>query len=93
MDSILQTEKRCYVCDTEQNLHLHHIYGGSNRKVSDKNGFVVYLCAKHHNMSDEGVHFSKELDNFLKRRCQEEYEKGHTRGQFVALIGRNYLLE
>lgn len=49
MKSILQTNKECYVCKTTYNLHLHHIcYGVANRKISDKNGFVVYLCQYHH---------------------------------------------
>ena len=80
------------MCGTPFDLHLHHIFYGSNRKVSDKNGFVVWLCAKHHNMSDEGVHFDKTLDYYIKRKCQIEYEKAHTREEFIELIGKSYLL-
>lgn len=42
-------------------------------------------------MSDDGIHFNKGFDLQVKRECQMEYEKTHTRAEFLALIGRNYL--
>lgn len=42
-------------------------------------------------MSDKGIHFDKEFDLKVKRECQREYEKTHTRQEFMSLIGRNYL--
>ncbi len=90
--SIFQKEKRCYVCGRTDNLHKHHIYyGAANRKKSEQNGFTVYLCAHHHNMSDFGVHFDRELDLQLKRECQKKFEKTHSREEFMAIIGKNYL--
>lgn len=88
--SIMQNEKECWVCKTTQNLHRHHVYGGGCRLVSEHQGFWIWLCAKHHNMSDEGVHFNRELDIKIKQECQREYEKTHSRAEFMALIGRNY---
>ena len=74
MKSILSNERECYVCGTPLNLHRHHIWGGGRRKLSEKHGCWVYLCAKHHNMSDKGVHFNKALDTELKQDCQEMWE-------------------
>lgn len=92
MDSILQDKKECYICKTTQGLHSHHIYGGvANRKISEQNGFKVWLCGKHHNLSNEGVHFNRELDLYLKRTCQEKFEQTHSRNDFYKLIGRNYI--
>lgn len=93
MDSILQNKKECIVCGTCRNLHKHHIYFGANRKVSENNGFWCWLCGHHHNQSSEGVHCMNghKLDVFLKKTCQAEYEKTHTRQEFMALIGRNFL--
>ena len=91
MNSILQTEKNCYITGATYNLHEHHIFEGKNRKTSEKHGFKVWLRADWHNMADYGVHFSKELDLHLKRTCQEKFEEMHTRAEFMALIGRNYL--
>ena len=89
--SILQTEKKCYITGYTGALHKHHIYGGPNRRISDKHGFWVWLRPEMHNMSNEGVHFNKALDEELKMKCQAEYEKTHTREEFMKLIGRNYL--
>lgn len=93
MKTILQTEKECYVCGTTHNLHDHHIfYGTSNRKQSEKYGMKVWLCDRHHNMSDEGVHFNKDLDLHLKQYAQTAFERKHgTREDFMRIFGRNYL--
>jgi len=90
MKSIMQTEKRCYICTTMLNLHKHHIFQGKNRKTSENNGFTVYLCGEHHNMSDNSVHFNHNMDRKIKEECQKVYELRHTREEFMALIGRNY---
>ena len=90
--SILQEEKECYECGAKTNLNEHHIYFGGNRKVSEKNGFKVWLCGNHHNQSNDGVHCgNRRLDLKLKQDCQRKYEETHTRQEFMSLIGRNYL--
>jgi len=90
----MQTERECYKCKTTSGLHLHHIYfGTANRRVSDDNGFTVYLCGKHHNLSNYGVHFDCGFDLTLKQECQRKYEETHTRQEFMDLIGRNYIEE
>lgn len=89
--SILQKEKECFITHRAYGLHKHHVYGGANRRISEENGFYIYLIPELHNMSDKGIHFNKEFDLMIKRKCQAEYEKTHTRSEFMALIGRNYL--
>lgn len=40
-------DKRCFLCgrnDSGDPLERHHIFGGANRKKSEKYGLVVYLC-------------------------------------------------
>lgn len=91
MNSLLQEEKECFICGKTTGLHKHHIYGGANRKKSEENGFWVWLAPEWHNMSGNGVHFDRMLDLMLKRLCQKEYEKGHTREEFMKLIGKSYL--
>lgn len=94
MDSILQREKKCYITGATTNLHRHHIYfGNPNRKISEKNGFWVWLRADWHNGASYGVHFDRSLDLELKRACQSAYERTHTREEFIRLIGKNYLEE
>lgn len=94
MNSILQSERVCYITGRTDQLHKHHIYGGPNRKVSDKNGFWVWLTYDFHNGNNpDAVHNNpnKGWDLKLKQDCQGEYEKTHSRAEFKALIGRNYL--
>ncbi len=90
--SILQTKKECFLTGQPDGLHKHHIYfGNPNRKISEQNGFWVWLIPRFHNMSDEGVHFNRELDLKLKRICQAKYEETHSREDFIKLIGKSYL--
>lgn len=92
MNSILQPSKECYVTHAEYGLHKHHIYPGyGTRKICEREGFYIWLRPEYHNMSDKGIHFDKEFDLKVKRECQREYEKTHTRQEFMYLIGRNYL--
>lgn len=92
MESIIQSERECFVCKTKNNLHMHHIfYGTANREVSERNGFKVYLCGYHHNLSNFGVHFDNKLDIALKRYAQQIYEQEHTREDFIKLVGKSYL--
>lgn len=91
-ESILQKEKKCLVCGKRSALHLHHVYGGyGNRQISDEHGFTVWLCGKHHNLSDVGVHSNPALDEAIKKECQRKYEETHSREDFMRLIGWNYL--
>lgn len=91
MDSIIQHEKECFVCRRTTNLECHHIFGGSNRKWSEADGLKVWLCHNHHNESPEGVHHNKYFMQHLHRIGQTEYEKNHTREDFMRRYGRNYL--
>lgn len=90
--SILQKEVECYVCHNK-NIHTHEVYYGRNRQKSIEDGCCVYLCPRHHNMSDEGIHFNKELDTKVKksmeRRWLEYYNK--TIDDFIKRYGKNYL--
>ena len=91
--SLLSKSRECYVCGSTDTLHKHHVFfGTSNRKNSEEQGCWIYLCPHHHNMSNEGVHFNKELDLKLKQECQEawEREKG-TREDFRKVFGKSYL--
>lgn len=84
-------DKTCFVCG-KTNGHIHEIFfGTANRKISIEQGFCVYLCPAHHNTSNYGVHFNRELDLKLKQLCQSKYEETHTREEFMKLIGKNYL--
>ena len=89
--SILQTERECYLCGRKTCLERHHIFAGvANRRISEREGFWCYLDADCHR-GTEGAQYSKELNLRLKRDCQMAYEETHSREEFMRLIGKNYL--
>lgn len=91
--SIISNEKKCWMCGTTRNLHRHHIFHGvANRPLSEKYGCWVYLCGFHHNLSEYGVHFDKEMDTVLKKLAQKRWEDEFgIRKEFIETFGRNYL--
>lgn len=90
MKSIINNDRRCFKCNTTYNLHKHHIYEGRNRKNSEKYGLWVYLCGKHHNLSNEGVHFNKQFDLELKKLGQEKFEENYPGIDFLSIFYKNY---
>lgn len=92
-ESILSNEKVCFRCGTPLDLHKHHIFfGNANRKMSERFGCWIWLCARHHNMSDEGIHFDRAYDLEIKQMCQEEWEnRMGDRAAFIRTFGKSYL--
>lgn len=64
-------------------LDPHEVYGGSNRKRSIAHKFVKLLCRE--------CHSNENIINQLRIDTQKEYEKNHTRNDFIKLIGKSYL--
>ena len=89
--SILQDEKRCWICGSVVGLECHHILGGTaNRKLSEKYGLKVWLCHEHHT-GDSGAQYVKEMNLQLKQEAQRAFEKTNSRELWMRLIGKNYL--
>ena len=94
MDSIMQDVRECYITGATEGLHKHHIYFGNPlRKISEANGFWVWLRWDWHNGAAYGVHGrdGHDLDRRLKEACQERYEESHSREEFRRLVGKSYL--
>lgn len=86
--------KECLICKTTLGLHRHHIFFGSGiRPISEKYDATVWLCGKHHNLSNEGVHFNTELDLRLKKAAQIKLMQkyGWNTEEFIKVFKRNYL--
>ena len=89
--SILQDEKRCFICGTNIGCELHHcIHGTAGRKIADKLGLTLWLCSEHHR-GNYSPHQNRELDLRLKRFAQSCYEDKHSREEWMQKVGRNYL--
>lgn len=78
---------KCGKCDYchrySKRLDPHEVYGGSNRQRSILHNFVKNLCRE--------CHENKEVLKQLKIEEQKEFEKTHTREEFVKIVGKSYL--
>lgn len=90
----------CYRCGRACRTEKHHIFGGPNRKLSEKYGLVVHLCHACHNEPPEGAHFSKDTADWLHRIGQQAFEVSRNkegmewdeaRAEFIKTFGKNYL--
>lgn len=94
MKSIMPTEKGvCYKCKKVCDTQLHHIFSGSRRRNADQDGLMVYLCPCCHFRCHNTVNgkSAAEFRHPLYVDAQEKYEETHTREEFRARYGRNYL--
>lgn len=86
MKSLLQKDKRCYICGSIRALHKHHIFRGNKRQVSEDEGMWVYLCEPHHT-GIYGVHNNIELDNYLKSKAKRVFLDTHSLEEFIEKFG------
>ena len=82
--------KCCYLCGSTHNLEVHHIFSGSNRKLSTRYGLVVTLCANCHR-GINGVHNNAEKMKYLREIGQAAFEKEYASLNFLKIFHRNYL--
>lgn len=89
--------EECFLCGRNgsgDRLEAHHIFGGSNRKWSEKYGLVVDLCGERcHRNGEYSAHRNKEVADYLHRYGQEKAmkENNWTVKQFREIFGRSYL--
>ena len=101
MQSIMQDGKEvCYLCGEGpywtgaviDRLEEHHVFGGANRKASEKYGLKVYLHGiKCHREGKDSAHQNKATRMMLQALAQKRFEELHSRGEFVKIFGNNYL--
>jgi hypothetical protein len=90
--SIVQDDlSKCIICDTNRNIHIHHIFGGTaNRSKSEEFHCLAALCARHHNGSSNSVHFNKTMDDNLKKYAQKRFEEVYPELSFRDIFGKNF---
>ncbi len=99
--SIMQSEydgESCYLCGRNPTadpcgLEMHHIFGGANRKFSEKYGLKVKLCGERcHRNGPESTHKNGQVDLSLKAAGQKAFEAAYgTREDFMKIFGKNYI--
>ncbi len=93
MKSILQRDRAwCYLCEKVGAIEEHHIFGGINRRNSEKFGLKVYLCHSCHNEPPNGVHFNKERRLMLQENAQRAAMAYYnwSEEEFRVIFGRSY---
>lgn len=89
--------RTCWLCGAtggREPLDRHHLFGGSNRKKSEKYGLVVDLC--HHSChifgpkaAHQNAETMRKLREYGQRKAMEE--QGWTVEEFRRVFGKNYL--
>lgn len=89
--------RKCWLCGKNGNgdpLDRHHIFGGANRKKSEKYGLVVDLC--HHechifgkNAAHQNAETMQKLHEYGQKKAMEE--NNWTIPDFIREFDRNYL--
>ena len=88
-DSIISTEKVCFLTGSRINLERHHCMNGvAYRRKAEADGLWVWLNADVH----KAVHNHRpDLQRYLKRVAQEAYERTHSREEWMHRYHKNYL--
>ena len=74
--------------------HIHHIFPGSRRKISEMYGYVIPLAADLHEFQPESVHENPNhgIDLHLKQMAQLHFEKNlGSREDFIQRFGKSWL--
>lgn len=89
---IVENFDKCLVCGSYIDINKHEIFfGQKHRQLSIKYGLVVPLCGRHHNKSNDGVHFNSELNKNLKKLGQRAFIKTYPDLDFLSIFHKNYL--
>ena len=89
--------RECWLCGRNgcgDPLDKHHIFGGTNRKKSEKYGLYVYLCQDRcHENGPEAAHRNRATMQLLHEYGQQlaMEENGWTVEDFRFEFGKNYL--
>lgn len=90
-ESIMQNDKASYLSGRTDWLEKHHIFGGANRKLSEKYGLWVWLTHDEHNEPPHGVHHNIQAMRELQKQGQLAFMAAYPDKDFQAIFGRNYL--
>lgn len=93
LTSVFTDNMDCCIFTGSYDVERHHIYGGSNRKLSEQYGFVVPLRYDlHPNGARVNPNYGQKVDIKLKQMGQEYFEANYgSREDFRQLFGRSYL--
>ncbi len=81
--------EKCYLCGSYNGIQEHHIFGGPDRKMSEKYGLKVHLCVLCH----DRVHGKngKPMMDMLHEIGQRAFEETYDREKFRKEFRKSYL--
>nr|DAV11173.1 MAG TPA: Recombination enhancement, RecA-dependent nuclease [Caudoviricetes sp.]DAZ39268.1 MAG TPA: Recombination enhancement, RecA-dependent nuclease [Caudoviricetes sp.] len=85
---------KCWLCGKVGAVERHHIFGGSNRDKSERDGLVVLLCGDTcHRNGPRAAHQCAETALELKKYGERKwmYEHEASTDDFRREYGKNYL--
>lgn len=100
MKSIIQKDtEHCFLCGRSRGadyygLDCHHVYGGANRKLSEKYGLKVYLChTSCHIFGKDSVHQNAKKNRLVQMIVQQRamHHYGWSEQDFIRIFGKSYL--
>lgn len=85
----LYDNKNCFLCFGENNLQVHHIFGGVRRKLSEQYGLYTFLCMTCH----DNITLNRYKETVLKLKMdgQKRFEFAYPGKDFCKIFGKNYL--
>ena len=89
--------RKCFLCGRNGNgdrLERHHIFGGANRKLSEKYGLTVWLCGSRcHRDGAFSAHSNADVAEYLHKYGQLKVmtEQSWDVEKFIEVFGKNYL--
>ena len=78
---------RCQVCGEYGVTHIHHIFGGRWRKISEQMDFVIELCPYCH----AKAHGNTEFSDALRHDCQLEFLETHSMSDWMEMMHRTWV--
>ena len=84
--------EHCYISGRIP-VAIHHVFGGSNRRISEKYGFIVPLHPDYHTGRFGVYNGNRNVDLQLKCACENWWLKqGYTKEQWIETFGKWWLL-
>lgn len=90
----IPSDASCYRCGSTRSLHRHHIFAGSLRNISEREGLWVYLCEECHEGA-HGIHSKRRMggyrftdDEHLRWHAQQAWELQNVRKGFTRECAR-----
>ncbi len=77
---------KCAECGSIYNISINEVFEGAKRGVSMRYGLTVPFCEECHRR----FHNDRSFASTYKKLFQDEFEKTHTREEFIDIAHRNY---